>query len=204
MIVWGLTGNIACGKSTVERALVAEGVPVIDADRVARQVVEPGCPAHTAIVGRFGVGVLQAGGRLDRARLSEVVFADPEARRALERITHPAIAETIRNELLALEAGGASRAVVSAALMVETGSYRAWHALAVVTCEEHEQVRRLLARDGWTEDEARARMGAQMSQAEKARRATLVLRNDGEESALVDQVRRWVRDPTAWYPSPAV
>lgn len=192
MQVWGLTGNIACGKSAVEAVLREAGLPVIDADVVARQVVEPGEPALDAIAEAFGPDVIAANGRLDRAALGRVVFADAEKRRALEAITHPAIARAIGKEVLEHAGRGHEHAVVSAALMVESGSWRSYAGLIVVTCPPEEQLRRLLARDDLSEPEALARIASQMPQDAKVAHAGAVIDNGGDPAETRRQVRAWL------------
>ena len=193
MQVWGLTGNIACGKSAVEAMLREAGLPVIDADVVARQVVEPGTPALSAIVNAFGPGVIGADGRLDRPALGRIVFADSGQRRILEGITHPAIHSAIAQQVVELAQQGHDRAVVSAALMVESGSFRNYAGLLVVTCPPQEQLRRLLARDDLWEAEARARIDSQMPQEEKAAHADVVIDNAGAIEDTRAQVEAWLR-----------
>ncbi len=194
MKVWGLTGNIACGKSAVEAMLRDAGLPVIDADVVARQVVEPGKLALRAIRDAFGPGVVGPDGRLDRAALGRIVFADPDQRRALEAITHPAIHAAIADQVIGLAGQGHEHIVVSAALMVESGSFRNYAGLLVVTCPPEQQLRRLLARDDLSADEARARIASQMPQAKKAAHAHAVIENGGDLAETRLQVERWLRD----------
>ena len=193
MIVWGLTGNIACGKSAVEQTLRDAGVPVIDADVVAREVVAPGSEGLAAVVDAFG-DVLGPDGALDRKALARVVFGDPEARRRLEAITHPRIFTRMGEHLAALSDAGAQIAVVSAALMVESGSWRNYAGLAVVVCAPEVQLARLRARDGLTLAEAQARIDSQMPQSEKAARASVLLYNDSDLAALTAQVEAWIAD----------
>lgn len=178
----GLTGGIACGKSTVGRILAGWGVPVLDLDAVAREVVEPGTPALAAIAARWPAVVV--GGVLDRAALGAVVFADPEARAALEGITHPAIRARTDDWLAAQAARGEPVAVVEAALLVETGAWRRHDALLVVTCSPAVQRARLQARDRCSVDAAESRIAAQLPLPEKERLATAVIRNDGDEADL--------------------
>jgi dephospho-CoA kinase len=158
----GLTGGIASGKSTVAGFLRDLGALVLDADRIARDVVAPGGPAHAEVVARFGRVVLDAAGGIDRARLGAIVFADADARRDLEAIVHPRVREEIRRRVAA---GAAPRgiAVVEAALLVETGGYREYHRLVVVRAARATQVRRMAERDGWTPAEAARRIDAQAS-----------------------------------------
>jgi dephospho-CoA kinase len=192
MQVWGLTGNIACGKSAVEGMLREAGLPVIDADVVAREVVEPGEPALAAIVDAFGDGVLGPDGRLDRPALGRIVFTDPAARRRLEAITHPAIGAAIARQVVGFAGQGHEHIVVSAALMVESGSFRNYAGVVAVTCPPAEQLRRLLARDGLSEAEARARIDSQMPQEEKAKHADVVIDNGGDRAATRRQVEAWL------------
>jgi dephospho-CoA kinase len=189
--VWGLTGNIACGKSAVERRLQARGVPVIDADVVARFVVQPGQPALAAIAERWPT-VLADDGTLDRPALGAIVFADPDARKQLEAITHPRIFEETARRIAGFAEQGHGVAVVSAALMVESGSWRNYAGIAVVTCPADEQLRRLMARDGVDEGAARARIDSQMPQADKVALATVVIDNGGPPEATDAQVDAWI------------
>ena len=195
MRVVGLTGGIATGKSTVGARLRARGVPVLDADQVARAVVAPGEPALAEIAAAFGPDALDAGGALDRGAMRARIARDPTARRTLEAITHPRIhAETAR-WLATQAAAGHPVAVVEAALLVETGSYRHYPELVVVSCDPAVQLARVMARDGQTEAQARALIGTQLPLADKETVATVVLRNDGDRAALDAQVdallRRW-------------
>lgn len=184
MKVIGLTGGVATGKSTVAGLLRARGVPVLDADEAARAVVEPGQPALQQIVEAFGEGILLADGRLDRAALRRRIVADTGARQTLNRITHPAIAAHLAHALRELAAEGHAIAVVEAALMVETGSYRQYDALLVVTCDPETQLARLLARDDTSVEDARRLVAAQMPLAEKEAVADVLIRNDADTEAL--------------------
>ena len=193
MRVWGLTGNIACGKSTVEDLIRGGGIPVIDADRVARAVVEPGQPALAEIEELFGSDILDEEGRLDRPALGAIVFADPTSRKQLEAITHPRIHARTAELLNQLAQDGTPLAVVSAALMVEAGSYRLYEGLVVVTCPEALQRSRLMARDGLNVQDARARTESQMAQDSKAALADVLIDNGGNTEATAVQVRAWLR-----------
>jgi dephospho-CoA kinase len=190
VIVVGLTGGIGTGKSTVAALLRARGVPVIDADQVARDVVARGSDGLAEIVAAFGSDALTPAGDLDRAAMRARISADPAARQRLEAITHPRIRAEIDGRLAALAAGGAAHAVVEAALMVETGSYRLYPRVAVVTCSPERQLERVMARDGATADAARALIAAQLPLAEKERVADYVIRNDGDRAALEAEVER--------------
>ncbi|MBN93676.1 MAG: dephospho-CoA kinase [Deltaproteobacteria bacterium] len=194
MLVWGLTGNIACGKSAVEDVLRAQGVPVIDADVIARQVVAPGQPALAEIKEAFGSEVLLPDGQLNRAALGDIVFGDGEARQRLEAITHPQIIGRIFESLADLQADGHALAVVSAALMVESGSYRNYAGLAVVTCPEALQLQRLRLRDGLSENDALARIRSQRAQEDKAALADVVFDNSEDLLSLQSAVERWLTE----------
>ena len=187
--IWGLTGNIGSGKSTVGRMLAARGIPVVDADQVAREVVEPGRPALRDIAARFP-GVLLPDGSLDRRALAARVFADPAERAALERITHPRIAEEVAQRMSELAAAGHRVAVYEAALIVEKGLQHGLDGLIVVTAPAEAQVARLRLRDNMSEQEARARIASQLPASEKAKAATVVVENGGSESELAAQVER--------------
>lgn len=185
MITIGLTGGIATGKSTVARILREElNVPVIDADRVSRDVVSTGSPGLAALVQAFGPEILSPDGALDRKALGRLVVADAVARRKLEGLTHPLIREEIEARLTALESGGAAVAVVEAALMVETGSFRLYDQLIVVTCRPETQLKRLMARENLSEDQAKQWLATQLPLARKEAVASCVIRNDGALEAL--------------------
>lgn len=190
----GLTGGIASGKSTVSEMLRALGAHVLDADQLARQVVAPGSPALAEIRERFGPGVLQPDGALDRKRLGELVFADAEARQALERITHPRIAEASQREMARLAAAGVDPIIYDAALIVENRLHTWMQGLIVVSAPAEAQVARLMARDGIDDDAARARIAAQLPLSEKIAVADHVIDNGGSREHTEAQVRAlWER-----------
>lgn len=180
----GLTGGIASGKSTVGRFFRELGVHVVDADQVAREVVAPGTDGLAEVVRAFGTEVLAADGSLDRKQLGGIVFADPAKRKILEGITHPRIGARSMEDLAALAQRGDPYAVYEATLLVENGSYRMMAALVVVAAAEDTQIARVVARDGLTEDDARARIGAQLPLAQKIAVADHVVWNDGDLAAL--------------------
>jgi dephospho-CoA kinase len=189
MIRVGLTGGIACGKSVVADELRRLGAAVIDADQLARRVVEPGNPAFEEVVARFGPSVVAADGRIDRAALARIVFSDPGARAALEEITHPKIVAEAEREAGHLAARGERIVVFEAALLIESGLERDFDALVVVTASPETQVARLGAREGLDVTAARHRLAAQMPTEEKVRRADHVIRNDGTIADLRGAVR---------------
>ncbi len=184
MHLFGLTGGIASGKSTVAARFAARGVPVVDADALAREVVLPGTDGLAEIRATFGDAVLQADGTLDRKALAAIVFADEAKRRRLNAITHPRIAARSAARAAALAARGVPIACYEAALIVENGLADAFRPLVVVAAPLHLQIERAVARDGATPDEARARIGAQTSLEEKKTIADFVISNDGDLGAL--------------------
>jgi dephospho-CoA kinase len=189
MRVWGLTGNIGSGKSTVARLLAARGVPVVDADQVAREVVQPGTPALREIAARWP-SMVAPDGTLDRRALAARVFADARERAELNRIVHPRIAEEVSSRLGALAGEGYPVAVYEAALIIENRMHDGLDGLVVVTAPEAAQLARLRERDGMSEEEARARLAAQLPAADKLRHATFVIDNQGSEAELEAQVDR--------------
>jgi dephospho-CoA kinase len=167
------------------------GCVIIDADLLARDVVAPGQPALRAIVEAFGPGVLEADGTLDRKRLGAIVFADPDRRRRLEAITHPAIRILFDARLQALSAQGFAGVVVfDAAVMIESGNYKNMDRLVVVVTDPETERARLMARDGISREEAERKIASQMPVTEKAKLADDVIDNSGERAATAVQVRR--------------
>ena len=201
MLRVALTGGIATGKSYVTDLLAARGVPVVDADEVAREVVRPGGQALEAIVARFGTAVLAPDGSLDRAALAAHVFADVEARQALEAIVHPMVYEVIGAWLRGLEArSGTSYAVADIPLLFETGHDTDFDVVVVTACPPDEQIRRVVARDGATAEEARRRLAAQWPIAEKVRRADVVIDTSASFDHTAGQVEalcRWLDQKAA-------
>ena len=181
--LYGLTGGIASGKSTVARALRALGATVIDADQLARDVVKPGQPAYDEIRTRWPA-VIAADGTLDRKALGDIVFSNADARAELNGITHPRIAmESARLSQEAAERGE-PLAFYEAALIMENGLDQALDGVLVVSAPDDVQLVRLRNRDGLSEAAARARIAAQLPLAEKVRRATWVLDNSGDPVKL--------------------
>ncbi|MBS0375455.1 MAG: dephospho-CoA kinase [Proteobacteria bacterium] len=177
----GLTGGIASGKTAVAAAFARRGVPVIDTDQLAREVVEPGRPALAAVVAAFGAGVLGADGRLDRRQLRAIVFADAARRRELEAILHPAIRAAMAEAVAGLRA---PYVVLAIPLLVETGGRDPVDRVLVVDCPPELQVARLMARDGETVDAARAILAAQASREARLAAADDVIDNHGTLEAL--------------------
>ncbi len=192
MLKVGLTGGIGSGKSTVAKYLKTLGVPVIDADQVARSVVEPGQVALREIVEVFGESSLRSNGELNREWLREQVFDDPAARARLEAITHP----YIRQRLLAAmaEQSGANYLVVDIPLLVEKGYQSLFDAIVVVDCEPEQQLERTVQRDGSDAALIKGIMQAQSSRAERLKSATHILDNRSVQDALYPQINQLHRD----------
>lgn len=184
----GLTGGVASGKSLVSERFRRLGVPVLDADQVSRQVVEPGQPALADIAAHFGPGVIQADGTLDRRRLRELVFADADARRALERITHPRIRAQIRAWL---DAQTAPYCMLENAILFESGMDALVDRVLVVDVPEDAQRTRLMARDGIDAALVERMLAAQSPRARRLERADDVLVNIGTPDETADAVLRF-------------
>ena len=181
----GLTGGIASGKSTAAKFFGALGVPILDSDQVARDVVEPGQPPLERLVERFGRKILTPDGHLDRPALREIVFSDPKARADLEALTHPAIGAAM--EARSAAAGGAYQILV-VPLLVEKNLSAHVDRVLVVDCDEELQVRRLRDRDGSTPEQVQAILKAQAPRAARLKAADDVIHNDTDMSAVRDQV----------------
>jgi dephospho-CoA kinase len=191
MRVFGLTGNIGTGKSTVAQLFVDHGIPVVDADQVARDVVARGTPGLAEVAARFP-GVVNEAGELDRKALGDRVFADAQERAALNAILHPRIGAEVRARLDRLAARGAAVAIYEAALIVENGLHHGLDGLIVVSAPVEEQIRRLRLRDGMSETDARARIAAQLPAHEKVKAADFVIENTGAPELLRAQIARVV------------
>ncbi len=188
MRVFGLTGNIGSGKSAVAAMLREAGIPVLDADRISRDVTAPGGPAYDAVVETFGRGIVRDDGSIDRKRLGEIVFSDRASRERLERITHPAILEAMKDAIAGIEREGHRAAVVEAALIHETGRKGLFEAVISVTCDRETAMSRLAGRDGMSRSQAEARLRAQMDADRKADASDYVIDNSGD----IESTRRQV------------
>ena len=192
MIVIGLTGGIGAGKSTVSGLLAERGAVIVDADLIAREVVEPGGSAYGPLVERFGPTVVAASGRLDRAALAAVVFSDPDALAALEAITHPAIQEEMARRVAA-RAGRDDVVVLDIPLLKDRRSPMA--GVVVVDVPEEVAVRRLVEQRGFDEGDARRRIASQISRERRRALADVVVDNSGDLAALtgeIDRVWAWI------------
>ena len=187
MKVLGLTGGIGSGKSMVLSMFANLGAEVIDADQLARAVVEPGQPALEEIATAFGRDILMPDGRLDRGKLARIIFADPVARARLNALTHPRIQERMAAEM-ALRGSRAGLLIVDIPLLYENDRTGTVESVIVVWVDSRTQLRRLIERDAMTEEEARQRIAAQMSLDEKRARADLVVDNSGSRENTRRQV----------------
>lgn len=181
----GLTGGIACGKSTVANLFAALGVTIVDTDLLAREVVAPGSPLLERIAGHFGQDILQPDGSLDRARLRERVFANPGERQWLESLTHPAIRELTDRRS---EAARSRYVIVAIPLLVETGAADRFDRVLVVDCDPAIQLARLQARDGMTRAQAERMLAAQVTREQRLSVADDVIENNGDVAALRERV----------------
>lgn len=193
----GLTGGIGSGKSAVSKLLAERGAVVLDADLVAREVVEPGTPGLSLIVAAFGAGVLQADGALDRAALGTLVFADPTALKALNAIVHPLVGERTGELVDRARRSGAAVVVHDVPLLVENGLAELYDVVVVVAATPQTQLDRLVRLRGMTEQEAQQRIAAQAPLADKLAVATHVIDNDGPLQDLAPQVDRLWSELTA-------
>ena len=185
MLRIGLTGGIGSGKSTVAGLLAQRGARVVDADRIAREVVQPGTPGLAAVVAEFGEGVLAPDGSLDRPALAGLVFGDPAARARLDAVVHPLV--RARAAALVAEAPADAVVVQDVPLLVETGQAGSYDLVLVVETDPDTRVARLVDR-GLTVEDARARIASQATDEQRRAVADVVLRNDGDRAALEAQV----------------
>ena len=186
----GLTGGIGSGKSAVSALLVQHGAALIDADRIAREVVAKGTPGLAAVVEAFGADLLRPDGELNREALGRIVFSDAQALARLNAIVHPRVGEQTAREQAAAEAAGARILVFDVPLLVENGLQSLYDVVVVVAAQPETQLDRLTRLRGMTEADARARIAAQAPLADKVAAATYVIENDGPISALAPQVDR--------------
>jgi len=183
-----LTGGIATGKSHVRAVFDALGVPTIDADLLARDAVVPGSAGFKAVAARFGTGVLDRHGELDRRKLGDIVFADVAARRDLEAIIHPEVVAAIERWFAGLDSAQHTFAIADIPLLFETGREKDYDSVIVTACDPELQVRRLMARDRIGDAEARQRIAAQIPVKEKIAKANHVIRTDGAVAETNRQV----------------
>ncbi|HEX5226707.1 MAG TPA: dephospho-CoA kinase [Bryobacteraceae bacterium] len=191
MLRVGLTGGLASGKSFVARELAGLGCYLIEADKLGHEVMLPGGEAYDGIVREFGREILDAGGRIDRRRLGAIVFANPERLAKLTALVHPPVQE--REEAMMAEIARRDPraiAVVEAAILVETGRYKSFDRLIVVTCTPEQQMERALERGSYTREEVAARLGRQLPLEEKVKVADYVIDTSGDKASTLEQVRK--------------
>lgn len=194
MKVYGLTGGIAAGKSEASRRFIELGLPVIDADRVGHQVLEPGGEAEQGVIEEFGEGIL-TGGRIDREKLGAIVFGDSAALKKLNQLVHPAVGRAIASRTAKFAEEGHDAIIIEAALHAENGKVGDHlDALIVVDCPRAERIRRLIADRSMTEDEAIRRIESQTPPEVKLSLARWVILNSGDIDELRDQVDRIAKE----------
>jgi dephospho-CoA kinase len=189
MTVFGLTGGIGMGKSTAGTLLQKRGVPVVDTDDLAREVVEPGQPALEAVKAAFGPQILDTNGKLRREELARIVFGDASARVRLEAILHPRIAQLWKEETRTWHAQGFASGVVIIPLLFETGAERELDATICIACRPETQRRRLAER-GWTQEQIDQRVSAQLSIEEKMKRSDYLVWTEGSLEVFGEQLQR--------------
>jgi dephospho-CoA kinase len=195
MLLVGLTGGIGSGKSTVAQQLGARGAAVVDADGISRQIMEPDGAAFQPVVDRFGPSILDAGGRIDRAALASLVFGDKEALADLNGLTHPVIGRVMSERVAELAATNEIVVLDIPLLNIATKDRFSFGAILVVDVPEDLAVQRLVEQRGFTESDARARVAAQITRAQRRDLADLVIDNSGDRAALdieVDRAWAWL------------
>jgi dephospho-CoA kinase len=190
MLRVGLTGGLASGKSFVGHALEELGCHLIEADKLGHEVMLPGAGAYDAIVREFGEGILDPGGHIDRRKLSALVWDRPERLEKLNTLVHPPVRAREEQRMAAIaQADPHAIAVVAAAILVETGSYRSFDKLIVVACTAQQQMERALKRGSYSKEEILARLARQLPLEEKLRVADYVIDTSGPKESTLEQVR---------------
>lgn len=190
MKLLGLTGGIASGKSTVGQLLREEGFPVIDADQVAREVVEPGTPALEEIFESFGHHLKREDGSLDRKALGQIVFGQPQKLKQLNQITHPRVAQRFQEKVAALAEQGEEVVIYEVPLLFETGLHQMMNGVILVSLEQEQQLARLMKREGLNQEDALARIKSQMPLAEKQKLADWIIDNSGDLDDLKHSITK--------------
>lgn len=191
----GITGGIGSGKSTVTEFLKQKGYPVIDADLIAREVVAPGGKVLADLVSHFGDVILQSDGSLDRQKMAELAFADPMQKEILDRLTHGAILETIKNRIHTLQTQqNPSLIFVDAALLIETGLYSTMDEVWLVTAHETLRVQRVVARDKLDAERVKQRIRMQMTDRQKALYSFRIINNSGTKEELYEMIEKILRE----------
>jgi dephospho-CoA kinase len=188
MSVYGLTGGIGAGKSTVANMFQESGIPVVSADDVGREVASKGSDGLAEIVRSFGLDVLDSNGELDRRKLGTLIFNDPDRRRKLEAILHPRVRDRSREHFSQLEQAGDQIVVYESALLYETQRHTEMRGVILVTASEEQRIARVRSRDGSEEEAVRQRIKAQMDEEEKRGLADYIIENNGDLQALKREV----------------
>jgi dephospho-CoA kinase len=199
MFCVGLTGGIACGKSNALRCFHRLGAHTIDADEIARDVVEPGKPAYRKIVSEFGPSILGEDSQINRKKLGRIVFADPAALQKLNQIVHPYVVEAEEERIVSFESEESPIVVIDASLMIEAGTYQKYQMIVVVYCPPAVQLQRLMLRDGISEAEAKQRIDSQMPTLEKLKYGDYIIETSGKLSDTYLQVKRVYSELLARY-----
>jgi dephospho-CoA kinase len=180
VVVVGLTGGAGSGKTTVSRILAEKGAYIVDADQIARKVVDPGSPVLQEVVNRFGKEILCGSGTIDRKKLAGIVFCDPSKRALLNEILHPRILEEIERRIEEIgRQNDTAVIIIDAPLLIEMGYHRKMDKVIVVTATREQQVERLTKRDGMTPDQAQRILSSQLPLEEKLQAADFIIRNEG-------------------------
>jgi dephospho-CoA kinase len=187
MKIVGLTGSIGSGKTTVSK-MISNIYPVIDADVIAHQVVEPGKPAYYDIIKHYGPEILVSSGIINRKKLGQIIFNNPDSRKLLNKITHPRIRMEIVKQVALYWLKGKESVVIDAPLLIEGNLHKWTSDIIVVYCSLEEQKKRLMMRDRFNEDEARSRINAQLSMEEKCKYATFIVDNSKDLDFTNNQV----------------
>jgi len=191
MLIVGLTGGVASGKTAVSQVLKEEGAYIIDADQIARELVQPHKPAWNELIRAFGQEILQEDGSIHRKKLADKVFADPKERRLLNQVLHPRIREEMDRRTGEIgQKDPEAIVVIDAALLVELGDHREMDKVIVVSSTERQQIERLQDRDGMDQEKARKILSSQMAPEEKLKVADFVIRNEGS----LNEVRRRAKE----------
>lgn len=191
MLRVGLTGGLASGKSFVGEALAALGCHLLKADELGHRLLLPGTEVYRRVVGEFGPSILDEQGRIQRRALAQLVFADPEKLARLNAIVHPAVIEEEERWMAGIEAADPHGiAVVEAAILIETGSYRRFDRIVLAICSREQQIERAMKRDGLSREEALQRLQRQMPLEEKRKFADFIIDTSGEKEQTLAQVRR--------------
>lgn len=186
----GLTGGMGSGKTLAASYFREFGAKVLDADQICRKLVEPGQPALKEISDMFGESVIDDSGRLDRKKLAEIVFNNPDKKKELENILHPRVFESEKEEYLRIcEKDPNALVIVDAALLIESGNYKAMDRVIVVNTDEQNQIERVLDRSEWTREEVIARIRNQMPSSEKIKFADFVIENSSDKPHLRQKVK---------------